>query len=88
MAASRSVSTRLYDPPSLAIVVIRYFDSVFFSLTNQPGAWGAYDSVLPNNPRLYTVAALSEVRGLAVQLNLHRESCYTGLSESSPYGQC
>ena len=40
MRASRAVSIALYDPPSLVMITIRYFDSVFASLTGQPGAWG------------------------------------------------
>ena len=42
--ASRAVSVTLYDPPSLVMITIRYFDSVFASLTGQPGAWGEYAS--------------------------------------------
>lgn len=39
--ASRVVSIDLYDPPTLDMVIIRYFDSVFYSLTGKKGSWGA-----------------------------------------------
>lgn len=45
--ASRAVSVMLYDPPSLAMIIRCYFDSVFSSLTGQPGAWGETLRYLP-----------------------------------------
>lgn len=40
MKASRLISIDLYDPPSVEIITIRYFDSVFYSLTGRKGGWG------------------------------------------------
>lgn len=40
MRVSRAVSIHLYDPPTLEMVTIRYFDAVFCSLTGKKGAWG------------------------------------------------
>ena len=46
MRASRIVSVDLYDPPSVDMITIRYFDSVFYSLTGKKGGWGESQLVI------------------------------------------